>query len=97
MTRAWLSAKYERDEMHLKMLNANATPGEHVIRIEGGLPVMPGCEGVIMPNLTAGQRVNDHSLPLGPPDNGPCEPSFDAPVIKSIADDPDPLPSNETE
>jgi hypothetical protein len=77
LTRNWLSAIYERDEMHLKMLNANATPGEHVIRIEGGLPKLPGTN-TIMPDLNNGQRVNDSTLPLGPPDNGPgngpCDP-----------------------
>ena len=94
LTRNWLSAKYERDEMRIKMAAANAVPNP-TITIKGGLPPLPGTS-VIMPQLN-GHQVNDTTLPLGPPDNGPCEPSSDAPVIKSIADDPDPPPSNETE
>ena len=94
MTRAWLSAKYERDEMRIKMAARMQTP-PRASHIQGGLPVA-WTRSVIMPQLN-GHQVNDTTLPLGPPDNGPCEPSSDAPVIKSIADDPDPPPSNETE
>jgi Family of unknown function (DUF5681) len=86
LTRAWLSAKYERDEMRIKMANANADNSPQVIEIRGGLPVMPGLEKVVMPKLN-GHQVNDTTLPLGPPDNGPCEPSSDARTIESIADD----------
>jgi Family of unknown function (DUF5681) len=108
MTRAWLSAKYERDEMKLKMLAANADPNP-TITIKGGLPVMPGLENMIMPNINNGQRVTDEALPWSnPPPELPqeprpntsliSEPSSDAPVIESIADDSeDPPPSNETE
>jgi hypothetical protein len=95
LTRAWLSAKYERDEMKLKMAAANADPNP-VITIRGGLPVMPGCEGVIMPQLN-GHQVNDTTLPLGPPDNGPCDAPSDAPVIESIADASDPPPGTPEE
>jgi hypothetical protein len=84
MTRAWLSAKYERDEMKLKMLAANADPNP-TITIKGGLPPLPGTS-VIMPQLN-GHLVNDTTLPLGPPDNGPCEPSSDARTNESVTND----------
>ena len=73
LTRNWLSAKYERDEMKLKMANANALPGQHIIKIQGGLPALPGTN-ITMPDINNGQRVNDTLLPMGPPDNGPLEP-----------------------
>ena len=93
MTRAWLSAKYERDEMKLKMAAANADPNP-VITIRGGLPRMPGLENVVMPKLN-GHQVADEALPWSAP---PAlnEPSSDTPVIESITNDPDPPPSNET-
>jgi hypothetical protein len=103
LTRNWLSAKYERDEMRIKMANANADSTPQVIEIRGGLPALPGTN-ITMPDLNNGQRVNDSTLPLGPPDNGPCEPSSDTPMvsdrtaIESITNDSeDPPPSNETE
>jgi hypothetical protein len=84
MTRAWLSAKYERDEMRIKMAAANADPNP-TITIKGGLPPLPGTS-VIMPQLN-GHLVNDTTLPLGPPDNGPCEPSSDARTNESVTND----------
>jgi Family of unknown function (DUF5681) len=103
MTTAWLNAKYSRDEMKLKMANANADNTPQVIQIRGGLPVMPGLENMIMPNINNGQRVTDEALPWSNPP-ALSEPSSDTPMvsdrtaIESITDDSeDPPPSNETE
>ncbi len=73
LTRNWLSAKYERDEMRLKMAAANADPNP-VIQIRGGLPALPGTN-ITMPQINNGQKVTDPALPWGPPDNGPCDAS----------------------
>jgi hypothetical protein len=50
MTKNWISAKYEREELQLK-ITAQGGPTNQVIEIRGGLPVMPGHEGLIMPNI----------------------------------------------
>lgn len=56
LTKNWIDAKYARDELRLKMAQANAGDQEQVIQIRGGLPSLPGCD-VIMPQL------NGHTLP----------------------------------
>ncbi len=67
LTRNWLSAQYEKQEFRLKEANANYQPGEHVIKIQGGLPALPGTN-ILLPNINNGERVNDTTLPLGPPE-----------------------------
>jgi hypothetical protein len=46
---AWISSKRQGQELDLKIQAASAT-GDHVIRIEGGLPPLPGTN-VIMPTI----------------------------------------------
>jgi hypothetical protein len=53
----WVRCKRMDQELAIKRLNADGTTGEQVIRIEGGLPELPGSD-VIMPQL------NGHSLEL---------------------------------
>lgn len=49
LVRNWISAKHADQEFELKRLNADATGAEQVIRIEGGLPALPGTN-IIMPD-----------------------------------------------
>jgi hypothetical protein len=49
LTRAWISARYEREELQLK-ISAQGGPSNQTIRIEGGLPPLPGTD-VIMPEI----------------------------------------------
>ena len=66
LTKNWIDAKYARDELRLKMAQANAGDQEQVIRIEGGLPPLPGTN-VIFPQL------NGHKLPEIPaPSHSPA-------------------------
>ena len=50
LTRAWISARHEREELQLKLTAQHGHPNQ-VIRIEGGLPRMPGHENLIMPDI----------------------------------------------
>jgi hypothetical protein len=51
LTKNWLDAIYAHQEYDLKLAAQGQGP-EPVIRIEGGLPIMPGHEGLIMPGDT---------------------------------------------
>ena len=57
LTKNWLDAIYAHQEYDLK-LQAQGGGAEQVIRIEGGLPSLPGCD-VIMPPRT---NANAHEL-----------------------------------
>jgi hypothetical protein len=46
--RGWIHSIRQGQELELKRLNADASTGEQVIRIEGGLPPLPGTS-IIMP------------------------------------------------
>jgi hypothetical protein len=48
LVRNWISAKHADQEFELKRLAADASNAEQVIRIEGGLPDLPGTS-IIMP------------------------------------------------
>jgi hypothetical protein len=50
--RGWIQSKRQGLELEIKQLNSSAT-GDGVLRIEGGLPPLPGTN-VIMPDLTKG-------------------------------------------
>jgi hypothetical protein len=50
LARNWISAKHAAAELELKRLNADAANGDQIIRIEGGLPALPGSD-IIMPEL----------------------------------------------
>jgi len=66
LAKAWLDAQYQREELQIKQINAGATEHEQVIKIVGGLPVMPGLESVVMPQLN-GHAVNGRVLEPPPP------------------------------
>ena len=63
LAQAWLNAQYQREELQIKQYNAGAGDHETVIKIEGGLPRLPGSD-VIMPTLEHG--ANGHDV-LAPP------------------------------
>src|SRR5262249_52277967 len=50
MTVLWINSQYAREELQIKQYNAGAGDHEQVIRVEGGLPRLPGSD-VIMPVL----------------------------------------------
>jgi hypothetical protein len=67
LTRNWLSAKYEREELRLKTLHVHGAP-EQRIHISGGLPPLPGTN-ITMPVLN-GADIDGHALP-DPQDHEP--------------------------
>ena len=74
MTTLWINSQYQREELAIKQYNAGSTEHEQTIRIEGGLPVLPGCENLIMPVLAppAPQIEANESVPTngqGPHDD----------------------------
>jgi hypothetical protein len=63
LVRNWISAKHSAMELEIKHLNADAAPDEQVIRIEGGLPALPGTD-IIMPKLNSPPAIDasqDHA------------------------------------
>jgi hypothetical protein len=54
MTRQWVMCKREGRELELKAQSLGDPNKPMLIRIEGGLPVQPGHEGVIMPHQMNG-------------------------------------------
>jgi hypothetical protein len=61
LAKNWIDAQYAREELAIKQINAGTTEHEQRIVISGGLPVMPGLEGVLMPQLN-GPATNGHAL-----------------------------------
>jgi hypothetical protein len=59
LTRNWLSARYEREELQLKLTAQGGGP-EQTIHITGGLPAIPGTN-VTMPVLN-GADIDGHAL-----------------------------------
>jgi hypothetical protein len=60
LTRNWLSARYEREELQLKLTAQGGGP-EQTIHITGGLPAIPGTN-ITMPVLN-GADIDGHVLP----------------------------------
>jgi hypothetical protein len=60
LVRNWIEAKLSHTSIDLKV-QASGGLGDQIIRIEGGLPRLPGCERLIMPKL------NGHELPAPEP------------------------------
>jgi hypothetical protein len=55
----WVHSKRAGQELEIKRINATGDTGDQVIRIEGGMPQLPGTD-VIMPD----QHLNGHHLEL---------------------------------
>ena len=77
LAKAWIDAQYQREELQIKQFNSGTTEHEQVLTIRGGLPVMPGLEGVVMPAINS-HPSNGHAL-------APPEPAV--PAIKSVPKD----------
>jgi hypothetical protein len=72
LTRAWISARHEREELQHKLAATGHIIHGQLIRIEGGLPPLPGTD-VIMPDMNGasgqgqelqGQELNGKTLDL---------------------------------
>ena len=50
LAKAWIGAQYAREELAIKQYNSGTTEHEQTIRIEGGLPALPGTN-ITMPQL----------------------------------------------
>jgi hypothetical protein len=60
LVKAWIDTQYAKDELQFKI-----NPPEQrdtKITISGGLPVLPGCENLIMPVLDHEPVTNGHAL-----------------------------------
>jgi len=70
MTKLWIDSQNNRTELDLKAINAGTIEHEQIIRIEGGLPALPGTN-VTMP-LLDGHVTNGHAAPAAPTDAAPA-------------------------
>jgi hypothetical protein len=68
LTRAWISARHEREELQLK-IQSHGGLGDQTIRIEGGLPQLPGTD-IIMPDRP--QDLNGHTIDHDPASSLPA-------------------------
>jgi hypothetical protein len=70
LAKNWIDAQYAREELAIKQINAGTTEHEQIIKIEGGLPALPGTT-ITMPVLDHGPATNGHALepptPVAPP------------------------------
>ena len=82
LAKNWLDAQYAREELAIKQYNAGSTEHEQTIRIEGGLPALPGTN-VTMPLLDGKPATNCHALE---------HPASVVPAIESSPESKDPGP-----
>ena len=83
LAKAWIDSQYLREELAIKQYNSGTTEHEQVIRVEGGLPPLPGTN-VTMPVLD-GHATNGNGHALAAP--------IDAvPAIESAPNTQDPEP-----
>src|SRR5262244_1483223 len=72
LAKNWIETQYAREELAIKQINAGTTEHEQTIRIEGGLPALPGTN-ITMPVLN-GHAVSEQLLSAPkdviPPDDG---------------------------
>ena len=87
LAKNWIDAQYAREELAIKQINAGTTEHEQTIRIEGGLPPLPGTN-VTMP-LLDGHATNGHGHALAAPSDA-------VPAIEAApkAQDPEPPPQD---
>ena len=88
LVRNWILSKYARLELDLKQISIEGGPQEQRITITGGLPMMPGCENLIMPQLN-GHATNGNGHALAAPTD--AEPAIEA---APKAQDPEPPPQD---
>jgi hypothetical protein len=88
LAKNWIDAQYAREELAIKQYNAGSTEHEQRIVVTGGLPQLPGCENLIMPQLNGhATNGNGHAL---------AAPSDAVPAIEAApkAQDPEPPPKD---
>jgi hypothetical protein len=63
LTKNWIDSQYTREELTIKQINAGGSEHKQVIKIEGGLPALPGTN-VTMPMLNGhnGHALDGHAL-----------------------------------
>jgi hypothetical protein len=85
LAKNWIDAQYAREELAIKQYNAGSTEPETTIRIEGGLPALPGTN-ITMPMLD-GHATNGNGHALAAPTDA-------VPAIEAApkAQDPEPPP-----
>src|SRR6516165_3147394 len=66
LAKNWIDSQYAREALAIKQYNAGSTEHEQTIRIEGGLPALPGTN-VTMPLLDGKPVTNGHALEPPPP------------------------------
>ena len=74
LAKNWIDAQYAREELSIKQYNSGSTEHEQTIRIEGGLPALPGTN-VTMPLLGGKPVTNGHALAAP----GPAVPAIEVP------------------
>jgi hypothetical protein len=87
LAKNWIDAQYAREELAIKQFNAGSTEHEQTIRIEGGLPALPGTN-ITMPMLD-GHATNGNGHALAAPE--PAVPAIEA---APKAQDPGPPPQD---
>src|SRR5215467_611618 len=87
LAKNWIDAQYAREELAIKQYNAGSTEHEQTIRIEGGLPALPGTN-ITMPVLD-GHATNGNGHALAAPTDA-------VPQIEAApkAQDPEPPPQD---
>jgi hypothetical protein len=68
----WIDSRRHGQELELKRIAQDVHPDGQVIRIEGGMPTMPGCENLIMPHQLSpnGSGLLEHEPAVPPTTNG---------------------------
>src|SRR5262245_33130208 len=75
LAKNWIDSQYAREELAIQQINAGTTEHETTIRIQGGLPALPGTN-ITMPVLDGKPVTNGHML---------AAPSDAVPQIESSA------------
>jgi hypothetical protein len=75
LAKNWIDAQYAREELAIKQINAGTTEHEQTIRIEGGLPPLPGTN-VTMPLLDGHATNGNGHAALAAPE--PAVPAIEA-------------------
>jgi len=100
LAKNWIESQYAREELAIKQINAGAADHEQIIRIEGGLPALPG-SNITMPVLN-GHAVQDNLIappePVVPPSSVDLQNDSVVPQSNDSvpAQSNDSIPSNES-
>src|SRR5215813_9061243 len=71
LAKNWIDSQYAREELAIQQINAGTTEHAQTIRIEGGLPALPGTN-VTMPVLDGKPVTNGHAALAAPTDAVPA-------------------------